>query len=69
MTSSPLDDTRLKALFKEVLAEVLDQRRDWFLHVVTEALEDIALVQAIKAGESTEQVDRDEIFQLLKGKA
>jgi hypothetical protein len=69
MTTSPIDDVRLKALFKEVLAEVLDQRRDWFLSVVTEALEDIALVQAIKEGEQSEDISRDEIFQILRGKA
>lgn len=69
MTTSPIDDVRLKALFREVLMEVLDQRRDWFLSVVTEALEDIALVQAIKEGEQTEDVSRDEIFQILRGKA
>lgn len=69
MTTSPIDDVRLRALFREVLMEVLDQRRDWFLSVVTEALEDIALVQAIKEGEQTEDVSRDEIFQILRGKA
>jgi len=69
MTTLPADDVRLKALLKEVLAEVLDQRRDWLLSVVTEALEDIAFVQAIKAGEDTEEVPRDEIFHLLGGKA
>jgi len=52
-----------------VPAEVLDQRRDWLLSVVTEALEDIAFVQAIKAGEDTEEVPRDEIFRLLGVKA
>lgn len=65
MASSAADDMHLKALFKEALFEVLDQRRDWFLSVVTEALEDSALVQAIKAGEETETVSREEIFRLL----
>ena len=59
------DETRLKALLKEALVEVLEQRREWFLTLVVEALEDIALVQAIKEGETTEIVSRDEIFDLL----
>jgi hypothetical protein len=59
------DETRLKALLKEALVEVLEQRREWFSTLLTEALEDIALVQAIKEGETTDIVSRDEIFDLL----
>jgi hypothetical protein len=69
VTALPTDELRLKALFKEVLSEVLDQRRDWFLDLVAEAIEDVALVYAIKAGEATETVGREEIFALLGGKA
>jgi len=60
------DETRLKALLKEALTEVLEQRREWFSTLVVDALEDIALVQAIKEGESTDIVSRNEIFDLLK---
>jgi len=59
------DETRLKALLKEALVEVLEQRREWFSTLMAEVLEDIALVQAIKEGETTEVVSRDEIFDLL----
>jgi len=65
MTVTLSDETRLKALLKEALVEVLEQRREWFSTLVAEALEDIALVQAIKEGETTEIVSRDEIFDLL----
>lgn len=63
------DEDRLKTLLREVLVEVLDQRRDWFTAVVAEAMEDAAVVCAIKEGEETELVGRDDIFQLLVGKA
>ena len=56
------DDMRLKALLKEALVEVLEQRRDWFSTLMVEALEDVALVQAIKEGETSEIVSRDEVF-------
>ncbi|MCU0491814.1 MAG: hypothetical protein MUD01_09520 [Chloroflexaceae bacterium] len=69
MTTISPDDLHLKALFKEALTEVLDQRRDWFLELVSEALEDAALVQAIKEGEETETVSRDEVFRLLGASA
>lgn len=58
------DDTRLKALLKEALVEVLEQRREWLSTLMVEALENAALVQAIKEGEETEVVSRDEIGAL-----
>lgn len=63
------DEDRLKTILREVLVEVLDQRRDWFTAVVAEAMEDAAVVRAIKEGEDTDLVSREEIFQLLGGKA
>jgi hypothetical protein len=66
MSGTETDETRLKALLKEALVEVLDQRREWFSALLIEALEDLALIQAIKEGEQTEVVSRDEIFALLK---
>ncbi|WP_129628278.1 hypothetical protein [Candidatus Oscillochloris fontis] len=68
MTVTLSDETRLKALLKEALVEVLEQRREWFSMLLAEALEDSAFVQAIKEGEATEIVGRDEIFALLGAK-
>jgi hypothetical protein len=69
MITQIADEDRLKTILREVLVEVLDQRRDWFTAVVAEAMEDAAIVRAIKEGEETEFVSRNEIFQLLGGKA
>ena len=60
------DETRFKALLKEAFVEVLEQRREWFSTLMAEALEDIALVEAIKEGEASEIVSRNEIFDLLE---
>jgi hypothetical protein len=68
MVTTRTDETRLKQLLKEALVEVLEQRREWFSALMTEALEDVALVQAIKEGETTDVVSRDEIFDLLGAK-
>ena len=68
MTVTPTDETRLKALLKEALVEVLEQRREWFTALMAEALEDSALVQALKAGATSEVMSRDEIFALLGAK-
>lgn len=60
------DETRLKTLLKEALIEVLEQRREWFAALIVEVMEEIALVQAIKEGEDTDVVSREEIFALLE---
>jgi hypothetical protein len=68
MANTLADDIRIKELFKEALSEVLDQRREWLATLMVEALEDMALVQAIKEGAASEVVSREEIFALLETK-
>ena len=67
MAQVPMDDARLKALFKSALLEVLDERKDLLREVVEETLEDIALARAIEAGQSTPEVSRREVFSLFEG--
>jgi hypothetical protein len=40
----------------------LNEERDLLLDIITEALEDIALVEAIKEGEQTEKINRGKVF-------
>lgn len=64
MATTLSDDMRLKALLKEALVEALEQRREWFSSLMVEALEDIALVQAIREGETSETVSRYSLVDL-----
>ena len=64
-----IDDSKLKQLLKEVLVETLEEKRDVFHDLITEALEDIALVRAIQEGEDTETVGKQEIFNILEGQS
>ena len=64
-----INPKQLKELLKAALVEVLEERRDLIHDVIEEALEDVALARAIEAGESTENVSRDEVFKLLQGQA
>jgi hypothetical protein len=64
-----LNENRLKEIFKSALIEVIEERRSLFSELLAEVLEDIALIRAIKEGESTESVSRDEVFSILEGKA
>ena len=67
MAKVPLDEARLKALFKTALTEVLEERKDLLRDVIEETLEDIALARAIEAGQHTEEVSRSEVFSVLEG--
>ena len=64
-----INQDQLKDLIKAAVAEVLDERRDLLHEVVEEALEDVALVRAIEEGESTELIERKEIFNIIEGKS
>ena len=61
------DKNQLKEVFKQAFAELLQERRDLLYDVFTEVLEDIALANAIKEGEETEIVSREQVFKILDG--
>ena len=61
------DKNQLKEVFKQALAELLQERRDLLYDAFTEVLEDIALANAIKEGEETEIVSREQVFKILEG--
>jgi len=66
MTQVPMDEARLKALFKTALVEVLEERKDLLRDAIEETLEDIALARAIEEGRRTEEVSRGEVLSLLE---
>ena len=61
-----LDDARLKALLKETLIELLEERREEFSALILEALEDLALSRAIREGEDTGLVNKREIIEVMQ---
>ncbi len=60
-----LDEERVKELLKQAMAELLEERRDYFYDLFVEVMEDAALANAIREGEQTEPADRAEILQIL----
>jgi hypothetical protein len=64
-----LDEVRLKALLKETLIEVLEERREEFSQLLLEIFEDLGLSRAIREGEATPTVDRQEILDIIAGQA
>ena len=61
-----LDEGKLKVALKEALVEVLQERSDLMRDIFEEAIEDISLIQAIKAGEKSKKVSRGQVFQVLR---
>lgn len=66
MTELTLADSKLKELLKVALTEVLQEQRELFAEVMMEALEDVALAQAIRQGEKTDLVSRTLITMAAK---
>jgi hypothetical protein len=56
----------LKPLLKEALHELLMQERSWILDLFYEAMEDVAMAKAIADEKESENVGRDEIFELFE---
>jgi hypothetical protein len=69
MTQLSVDEKKLKNLLKETLIEVIEQKKDLFHDIVAEAIEDIAITNAIKEGESTESISREEVFSIIEEKS
>ena len=64
-----LDESRLKQILKEALMEALEEKKDVFHELIVEAIEDIAMINAIREGQNTETVGKQEIFDILQGQA
>ena len=69
MAQPSISHDTLKQAMKEALAETLSEQRDLFREVFAEALEDLALIEAIEEGGQTEKVDRAEVFAVLEGRS
>lgn len=69
MMEASLEDAKFKALLKETLVELLEERREEFSELLLEALEDLALSRAIREGENTGFVDKKEILKIIAGRA
>jgi signal transduction histidine kinase len=63
------DEGKIKQLMKEALIEALQEQRGVFHDLIVEAIEDIALTNAIRQGAGTKSVSRKEVFDILKGQA
>jgi hypothetical protein len=62
-----IDEGKLKQVFKEAIIEMLEERKSLFHDMIVEAMEDIALTNAIRKGENTDSISKKEVFDILEG--
>jgi len=62
-----VNDDKLKELLKQAIIEVIEEKREAVHDILVEAMEDVALIRAIKEGEDSGSADREEIFGILRG--
>ncbi len=61
-----IDEARLKKLLKTAVVEVLEERSDLVSDAVAAAVEDLAMVRAIREGSHSGDISRDEVFKTLR---
>ncbi len=69
MAQTTIDRETLKQTLKEALAETLHEEREFLHGVFAEVLEDFTLGEAIREGLETPQAAREEVFNVLEGRA
>lgn len=57
-----IDDQRTKELLKEVMVEIIVEKRDFFYDIMLEAMEEIGLANAITEGGKDDFVSENSIF-------
>jgi hypothetical protein len=62
-----VDNDKLKQLLKEAFIEAIEEKRNVFYELIVDALEDIAIVRAIREGEKSKTVAKQEVFNMLEG--
>lgn len=60
-----VDEIQLKAVVKEAMWELLQEKREEFSELLSDVIEDMALARAIREGESSELADRADVFAIL----
>jgi hypothetical protein len=64
-----INEKQAKELLKEVLMELMEEKRDLFSEIMLEAIEEIGLANAIQEGRQDEFVSEGQILAILRGQA
>ena len=61
-----VDENKMKEIFKETFIELMKDKRELLHEIIVEAIEDIGMANAIKAGRKNKFVDEKKIVDILK---
>ena len=67
MNAISLEDKHTKDLIKQALLELFQERRDLFVDLFDELIEDVGLGNAMREAEGSGIVSKEEVVALLKG--
>ncbi len=67
MNEMNIDEAKIKELFKAAIIEVIEENQEFVSEILESALEDIAMVRAIREGETTQNVTREDVLNALSG--
>jgi len=62
-----INEKQAKELLKDVMVELMEEKRDLFFELILEVIEEIGLANAIREGRQNEFVSEDRIFAILEG--
>ena len=61
-----VSDEKMKDFMKEIMTEMIKERKDFFYEIILEAMEEVALADAIMEGRKDEFVNEDRILEVLE---
>jgi len=62
-----VSDDKMKILLREVIIEMIQEKKEVFYDIVVEAIEEVGLANAITEGRKDNFVEEDKILSLLEG--
>ena len=66
MSSITIDDNQLKALLKQALIELFQEKNGLFYEALAEVVEELGLLKAIQEGQGGATIDRAGVFEALE---
>jgi hypothetical protein len=65
MSAISVQDEHLKELLKQAIVELLEERQAQLYEILAEAIAEVGLVNAIKEGESSYKVEKEDVKKVL----
>ena len=62
-----INDDKMKTLLREIIVEMIQEKKDIFYEIVVEAIEEVALANAIIEGRKDNFIEEEQILSLLEG--